>query len=205
MFSPLVDHLPLVHSVVAWSECNLKISKVDNGVCYVPCTYSRRNISSFFNLRLYTDVEKSSLHQTWGWVGPSSGLDASGARKFPHRQRIEPLFPGDAIRASVTLLKAFPALNSTLKSAVVLLRLVVEFNVIWPSNEKLTTYKCDNPRIWKPTFLSPCSLSTLTLIFLSVAGRQSVLDECGKVEWIASFHLPKRISILTLLGISNNR
>jgi hypothetical protein len=36
--SPVVDHLPLVHSVGGGSECNLKISKFGNEVCYVSCT-----------------------------------------------------------------------------------------------------------------------------------------------------------------------
>jgi len=46
--SPVVDHLPLVRSVGAESEFNIKISKVGNGICYVSCTYLRRNISSHF-------------------------------------------------------------------------------------------------------------------------------------------------------------
>jgi len=44
--SPVVDYLPLVYSVGARTECNLKISKIGNGICYVSCTYLRRNISS---------------------------------------------------------------------------------------------------------------------------------------------------------------
>jgi hypothetical protein len=66
--SPVVDHLPLVHSVGARSECNLKISKVGNGVCYVPFTYLRRNISIFFNLdstQMWKNPVPTGLEAGW--------------------------------------------------------------------------------------------------------------------------------------------